>query len=105
METQLIKGQKVWLQSRLGLSEQTITSIGNKWFKLSNDERCRYSINDLKLDTQYHWAGKIWLSYQDYLDTTETNELFTKLRKFFDSYDNTKLTLPQLREINKIINT
>lgn len=99
----LSKGQKLWLSNKNGIREVEVSTVGRKYFTLTDSPKDKYFIDTLKLDTQYHTYNRIWFSKQEYDDSVEKSELYLSIRKSFDGFSDSKFTLSQLREINKIL--
>lgn len=83
----------------------TITSIGRKYFYVDSDERQPIDINSLKYTdknySQHNFTLK--LTENEILESWEHKKLLEKLRKIFSHYSSPKLTLDQLKQIDKII--
>lgn len=101
-------GQTVWYYTgsvRVAdscLKETKITKVGRKWFEVECGYGNRFSIETLRVDSQYTTGVRIYLSDKEYYDEAERNKLSSRFQEIFQYNNN--LSLEKLRAINQIIN-
>lgn len=107
-------GQKVYLKpvgnnARSGdkvIKEYIVKKIGRKYFEVWDGDweysAIKFHLEDLSQVTDYspHWS--LYFSEQQILDKDECRDLLDSLRKTFNHWSNSKLSLDQLRRIDTI---
>lgn len=107
-------GDKVYLKAVNNLArgrnetfikEDIITKIGRKYYEVGENrlEPLKFSISDNCQVTKFAADWELYFSKQEILDEEEFKELCWKIESKFNRYGTVKLTLEQLRRINKII--
>lgn len=104
-------GQTVWirhstLKFHKDLTETTVNSVGKKYFTVSamGYQRAKFNLENLFQESDSSYRARIYLNPQEYYDEMETQVLSHSIRQFFSGYGNLNLSLPQMRQINEIIN-
>lgn len=98
-------GQTVWLETIRGqgfgdVQEKVVEKVGPEYFYLSGME-ARFFISNGKHDSMGFFSGwKVWAD-KSLLDASKER---VRLLYKIDNASFTRLSLPQLREIDKIIN-
>jgi hypothetical protein len=102
-------GQTVWVvkpqhRGSATIEEGVVYKCGTKYF-FTGSERwgIKFDYKTLREVTEYSYAARVYLAKEEYDNEQEYLELYHKIRKEFDGYRTSRLTLQQLREINKII--
>jgi len=81
-----------------------ISKIGKKYFEVEEMNGTRFFIKDLKHDAgQYTSNYNCYLTLQEIKDKKEAQAIFDNVKKVFSGWKN-KLSLSQLKEIDRIIN-
>lgn len=80
-----------------------VSKVGRKYFELEGKPYNRYDIKTLREVKDHVYKNQCYLSIQEIEDDRELNRLTNEISQFFRY--RTKLTIEQLREISKIINT
>lgn len=87
--------------------ESKIFKIGRKYFYVEQWKDIKFSISNLMEVSDGCSDWKVYFSKQDIIDEQEYKELIWKIRNTFDStkiyIEKNKLTLDQLRRVDKII--
>jgi len=83
--------------------ETKITKVGRKYFEVEELNGVRFFIDTMEQDTNYSRSYIAYNTRQEIEDKNELNELKDKLRKCFDIWGNTNLTLDQYRRISNIV--
>lgn len=99
-------GQKLYQSKVLGEEpiELTVTKVGRVYFEVSGDYRGRYTISDLKRESEYTYGQtQLYLTAQEVMDKDERSSLYSKIREKVGIYGNNNLTLEQLRGVAKIL--
>ena len=108
-------GQRVYLKPinnalRYGneIRECVVIKVGRKYFYAykpgeREDFATKFNLETMFNVTTYSPDWKVYLSKQDIIDERESEELTASIRKQFDHYGKSKLTLDQLRHIKRII--
>lgn len=111
-------GQKAFLKpinnaARYGnkeIKEVEIVKIGRKYFFVGKEgetnERLmtKFNIEDRKQTSNYSPDWQFYFSKQEILDEEEEKELTSKIKRKFDTWEKTGLSLDQLKRIHSIIN-
>ena len=106
-------GQKVFVM-RIGnaarglkepkITEEIISVVGNKYFKLEGFRRERFNIETMLNDGKGYISNyAVYLTMQEIQDENEYCDLQKKMMTYFDHYSSYKPTLDQLRRINSIV--
>lgn len=106
-------GQKVYVK-RIGnaargprgsyYTEETIRTVGRKWFTLESWPSDRFSIEDMIEDSHGYSATLcVYLTEQEILDDQEYSTLKAEITEYFSWMKQHKPTLDQLRRISQII--
>lgn len=106
-------GQKVWVVSfkqrrndTESIEEKTVSKVGKKYFELSDSYFGRFYIDTLMHDAgQYSSRYQVFLDIEKYNSEVEADRLIAKIRKYFDWFNQIKLSLDQLKQIDSIITT
>ena len=85
------------------IREYTVSKIGRVYFEVNELPRDRFEISTLRrYDKNFSQnCFQLYRTKEEILDRIEKQTLQAKVRKFF--YDNSPISLNQLREINNII--
>lgn len=105
----LTVGMKVYLEPcslvtrEKEIKECTISSVGNKYFKVSEKPRDRFFIKTMMHDGgNYSTRYKVFLTLSEINDKNELNSLYDFIRSEFSPYAK-KLSLEAARKIKQII--
>jgi len=83
--------------------DTTVSKVGRKYFEVEALPSVRFHISNLVQDTNYSTSYKVYHSREAIEEETELIELRDKMRKTFDHWNGTPLTLDQYRRIDKIV--
>jgi len=83
--------------------DTTICKVGIKYFEVRALPGVRFYISNLTQDTNYSTSYRVYNSREAIEEEDELIELRDKLRKTFDHWNRTPLTLDQYRRIDKIV--
>lgn len=84
--------------------ELTVNKVGHKYFEVDG-ARGRFNKETMRYDnSQGGNSYQLYESAQTIIDENERNRIIDKIRKEFSFHTHVRLSLDQLREIDKIIN-
>lgn len=87
------------------VTELTITSIGRKFFYCDGFSVRRYSISELKHESESSSNNiQLYLTSQEIIDRWEKDNRLSLIRKQFSSYGSVHYTLEQLTKVCEILN-
>lgn len=84
------------------VKEVKVVKIGRKYFYVEGMDD-KFDLETLKHTSEHHYDMQAYLTLQEIKDEMEHADLQDKLRAVFSTYGRIKLTLEQLRAIDKII--
>lgn len=111
-----VVGQKLFLvtsrrRDEPELDDVYVRSVGRKYFTVCKDIKdgkfwdITFHLDTWCEKTEYSSNYSLYASRQEYLDELEAGDLYKKIKEnFFYMYGPNKLTLAQLRAIEKIVN-
>lgn len=89
------------------LEEWEVEKVGRKYVTVTKDHKPYCSLRfDMEDNMQVDTYGRSWALYtsiQAMQDESEFNDIERNLRKLFSQYGKLKLSLDQLKRINKIV--
>lgn len=93
--------------SQQKLAEYTVTKVGRKYFTIKREDSWvdhQFHLDTWKQKTEYSPDMQLYTSIQEYEDEKERNDLLDKMfALFYARHLRINLSLEQLREIDKIV--
>ena len=105
-------GMNVWIETTGNLArygseifETEVVKIGNKYFYLDFDKEKKFNFKTGQEKSEYCKNYQVYFTKQEILDEREYYRINQRLRRIFDIWSQHKLTLQQLKNIEKIVDS
>lgn len=104
----ITSGQTIWYcdidrrTNNKQLIETTVSKVGNKYFEIKG-LRYKFSIDDLRQQTEYSANIEIVLNKDDFDNQVKTDYLLSKLRKEIGNYGKSNIPLDKLIKMVEIL--
>lgn len=90
----------------LASANVTVTSVGRKYFTTTNQYgvgEVKFNIDTMREATEYSADFFIYPSEQVFLDTVESDELFNKISRYFQTTHTVQVDTETLRKIDALL--